>query len=220
MDFVIARVEAKDLPVVWPSLQREVRRGLTKGAGDTMTEQWLYGGVEDGSIDLWVLQRRDGEVLGGMFLKTIQRSRGTVLFVVDIVAGSGHGFRDYAAELLPKLREYGAMIGAYTIESVSRPGAARILSRLGCKPKAVIMELGDGLTTNRADHHDTAGSARSAARHDLGHDLGHDNRLDHRDEFGHDDRLYGRANVGHDDRVECRWDDGRGHVLRDDGRRH
>jgi hypothetical protein len=96
-----------------------------------------------GALDLWVVHKGI-EVLAGIFLLIENRERGKALVVLDVVAGSGRGFRDYAEDMLPRLREYGEMIGAYTVESVSRPGAARLLSRFGCKPKAVIMELNDG----------------------------------------------------------------------------
>jgi hypothetical protein len=94
-------------------------------------------------LDLWVVHR-DQEILGALFLKIEERERGKALVVLDVVAGTGRGFRQYAEDMLPRLREYGQMIGAYTVESVSRPGAARLLSRLGCRPKAMIMELNDG----------------------------------------------------------------------------
>lgn len=128
---------------VWLKLAPQIRRGLKKGAGDTLSERWLYEGVMSGALDLWVVHRED-DILGGMFLSIVERERGKALVVLNTVAGSGHGLQAYAAEMLPRLREYAEMVGAYTIESVSRPGAARLLSRLGCKPKAVIMELGDG----------------------------------------------------------------------------
>jgi hypothetical protein len=116
---------------------------MTKGSGDTLSEQDLFDSVTRGTVDLWLVHDAD-ELMGGMFLQVQRRERGKALLVVDVVAASGHGFRQYAEYMLPRLREYAEMIGAYTIESVSRPGAARILSRLGCKPKAMIMELGNG----------------------------------------------------------------------------
>ena len=142
----VGRAHPNDLSMIWTHLGPQIRRGLTKGAGDTMTERWLFDGVMNGELDLWIVH--DGsEILAGIFLQILERERGKVLFVVDIVAGSGHGFKDYAEYMLPKLREYGDMIGAYTIESHSRLGAARLLQRLGCKPKAMIMELGNGQST-------------------------------------------------------------------------
>jgi hypothetical protein len=139
----ISRAHAKDLPVIWRQLQPQIRRGLKRGAGDTLTEKGLFDGVTSGSLDLWVVHR-DDEILAGLFLMIEQRERGKALIVLDVVAGTGHGFRHYAEDIVPRLREYGEMVGAYTIEGVCRLGTARILSRMGCKPKAVIMELNNG----------------------------------------------------------------------------
>jgi hypothetical protein len=141
----ISRVQPRDLGEVWRKLLPQIRRGLSKGAGDTLSERGMYTGVIDGELDLWVVHRGD-EILGGMFLRIDQRDRGKALIVVDVVSGTGTGLKAYAEELLPRIREYGKMIGAYTIESYSRTGAARMLSRLGCRPKAMIMELSDGRT--------------------------------------------------------------------------
>jgi hypothetical protein len=139
----VSRAHEKDLSVIWPQLQPQIRHGLRRGAGDTLTERGLFDGVTSGGLDLWVVHRGD-EILGGLFLKIEIRERGKALVVLMIAAGSGKGLHRYLPDLLARIREYGTMIGAYTVESVSRPGAARLLSRLGCKPKAMIMELNDG----------------------------------------------------------------------------
>jgi hypothetical protein len=134
------------LLLVWPHIQPQIARGIARGAGDTISERGLFIGVVDGTLDLWVMNR-GSEILAGIFLRIDQRARGKALVVLDVVAGNGHHvgvFSEYARDIVPRLREYGQMIGAYTIESVSRPGAARLLSRLGCTPKAIIMELNDG----------------------------------------------------------------------------
>jgi hypothetical protein len=66
------------------------------------------------------------------------------LVVLEAVAGPGcKSYLEHATDLLPRLKEYGDMIGAYTIEAYCRNGAARMLSRLGCKPKAIVMEIRD-----------------------------------------------------------------------------
>src|SRR5262245_50759650 len=138
----VSRVEPSELPLVWPHLEEQIRRSLTKASGDTISERELANGVTEGRIDLWVIHSK-AEILAGLFLRIDKRDRGKALCVLDVVAGSGKGFRDYAEWILPRLREYGDMIGAYTVESYSRPGAARHLMRLGCKPKAYVMELRD-----------------------------------------------------------------------------
>jgi hypothetical protein len=141
--FAVSRAHPKDLVVIWPKLLPQILRGLRKGAGDTLTERGLLSGVQHGELDLWIVHR-DDEILAGIFLQIDQRERGKALVVLDVVAGSGKGFRHYAEDIVPRLREYGEMIGAYTVEGVCRLGTARLLSRLGCKPKAVIMELSNG----------------------------------------------------------------------------
>jgi hypothetical protein len=140
MTHTVSRVAPDDLLEVWMHLAPQIRSGLKKGAGDTLTEKWLYEGVMSGALDLWVVHKGQ-DILAGLFLLIENREPGKALVVLNTVAGSGHGFREFAEDMLPRLREYGQMIGAYTVESYSRPGAARILTRLGCKPKAVIMEL-------------------------------------------------------------------------------
>ena len=139
----VSRIKPEDLLVVWAKLVPQIRRGLRKGAGDTLSERGLFRAVVSGDLDLWVVH--DGsEIMGGLFLQIEKRERGVALVVLDVVAGTGRGLRDYAEMMLPRIREYGKMVGAYTIESVSRPGAARMLKSLGCRPKAIIMELSDG----------------------------------------------------------------------------
>lgn len=139
----VSRVRPDQLRQVWPWLQPQIWRGLERGAGDTLTEGMLYNGVMTGHLDLWAIHRGN-EILAGIFLRIDERAKGKALVVLDVVAGSGHDFASYTGDILTRLREYGDMIGAYTIESYSRLGAARILSRFGCKPKAMIMELRDG----------------------------------------------------------------------------
>jgi hypothetical protein len=146
MQYAVSRVYPNNLRTVWPKLLPNIRVGLRKGAGDTLTEQMLWEGVHSGEMDLWVIHSGD-EILAGLILQVHQRERGKALVVLMIAAGTGKSMRHYLPEILPRLREYGEMIGAYTVESVSRPGAARLLSRFGCKPKAMIMELSDGRHT-------------------------------------------------------------------------
>jgi len=139
-EWSVSRVHPADLLTVWHRLLPQIRQGLRKGAGDTLSERGLFSGVASGRLDLWVIHDGD-EVLAGMFLRIDERERGKALIVLNVV---GRDFKRYAKTMVPRLRDYGDLIGAYTIESVSRPGAARLLTRLGCKPKAVIMELGHG----------------------------------------------------------------------------
>lgn len=139
----VSRVGPNVLDAVWGKLLPQIRRGLSKGAGDTLSESGMYCAVALGTLELWVVHDGD-DIRAGLFMQIAKRDRGTALIVLDIVAGTGRGFRAYAEKMLPTIREYGDLIGAYTIESVSRPGAARLLRRLGCKPKAMIMELGNG----------------------------------------------------------------------------
>ena len=139
----VSRVSPNELPSVWEQLQPQIQRGLRKGAGGTLTEIGLFNDVACGSLDLWVVHR-DEDILAGIFLRIDERESGKALIVIDAVAGTGKGFMHYAEDIIPRLREYGQMVGAYTIEGVCRLGTARLLSRLGCKPKAVIMELNDG----------------------------------------------------------------------------
>lgn len=139
----ISRAHSKDLPWIWPKLSPQIKKGLKRGAGDTLTEKGLYHGVACGELDLWLVHR-DDDILAGLFLLIEERERGKALIVLDVVAGTGRGFSHYAEDIVPRLREYGEMIGAYTVEGVCRLGTARLLSGLGCKPKAVIMELYDG----------------------------------------------------------------------------
>ena len=140
MPWSVDRVEPYDITLVWGDLLPQIRRGLRKGGGDTMSEPMLFHGVLRGNFQLWVIHDGD-EVLAGLFFKTEHRERGIALIVLDVVAGSGKGFRNYATVMVPRIREFGRMIGAYTIEAVCRDGVARILADLGCKRKATIMEL-------------------------------------------------------------------------------
>jgi hypothetical protein len=127
---------------VWPVLQASIRRGLSAGAGDTLTEVQLFEGVQSGAMDMWVAHDGD-DIKGAVILQIDRRAQGKVLFVVMSVGLPGQAIACTEC-FLPRLREYGEMIGAYTVESWSRPGAARVLARYGCKPKAMIMELNDG----------------------------------------------------------------------------
>jgi hypothetical protein len=139
----VSKVYPDNLAEVWPRLLPGIRQGLRRGAGDTLSEDGLFHGVASRGVELWVAHRGD-EILAGVFLQIEKRERGRALVVLDVVAVGGRGFRQYAEKLLPIIREYATMIGAYTVEGVTRPGAARILTSLGCKPKAIIMELGNG----------------------------------------------------------------------------
>lgn len=136
----VSRVEPKDLLSVWGRLLPQIRRGLKRGMGDTMSERRLFSQVAHGDVDLWALHR-GSDVFAGIFLQTVERERGKALIILNVV---GSGFRENAEEMLKRFREYADMIGAYTIESYSRLGAARHLMRLGCKPKAIVMELRNG----------------------------------------------------------------------------
>jgi hypothetical protein len=139
----VSKVYPDNLAEVWPCLLPGIRRGLQRGAGDTLSAEGLFRGVITRGVELWLAHRGD-EIFAGVFLQIEKRERGRALVVLDVVAVNGRGFRQYAEKLLPIIREYATLIGAYTVEGVTRPGAARILTSLGCKPKAIIMELGNG----------------------------------------------------------------------------
>lgn len=142
----VSGVEADEFLSVWQVLLPSIRRGLERGAGDTLTEKGLFSGVARGDVLLW-LMRDDGDLVAAFFLQIDERDRGVALIVLNVVGVNGGGFsRRYVEEMLQRFREYGDMIGAYTIESYSRLGAARTLMRHGCKPKAMVMELRDGRT--------------------------------------------------------------------------
>lgn len=125
---------------MWQQIGPQVRRGLACGAGDTLSEQEMLSALLHGELELWAVHEGD-KVLGGLVLQIERRERGLALVVLMIAAAEGRGLRLYVPRLLALLRDYAELLGAYTIESVSRPGAARLLSRFGCKPKAVLMEL-------------------------------------------------------------------------------
>src|SRR5262245_22672536 len=91
-EWSVSRVAPGELPLVWPHLEKQIKRSLTKASGDTITERMLANGVTEGTIDLWVVHT-DAEILGGMFLRVEQRDRGKALCVLDIVAGTGKGFK-------------------------------------------------------------------------------------------------------------------------------
>lgn len=140
----VRRVMPKDLLPVWLQLLPQIKHGLKRGAADTLTENGLYTGIAHGELILWVMCHGP-EILAAFFLQIEVRPRGRALVVLNVVSGpSGKYPHQYNDEMLLRLREYGDMIGVYTIESVSRLGAARRLMRHGCKPKAMIMELRDG----------------------------------------------------------------------------
>jgi hypothetical protein len=138
----VSRVQPEQVLPVWQILLPQIRRGLKKGAGDTLDESGLFRDVASGRVILWVMHRGP-EIQAGVFLRVDERECGRALIVLEAVAGGGKGFLAHAESLLPRLREYGDMIGAYTIEAYCRRGTARVLSRLGCKPKAIVMEIRD-----------------------------------------------------------------------------
>ena len=71
----VSRVPPADLLMPWAQLAPQIRRSLTKGAGDTITERYLYEGVMSGALDLWVVHKGI-EILGGMFLRIDDREPG------------------------------------------------------------------------------------------------------------------------------------------------
>jgi hypothetical protein len=153
----VSRVEPKDLLAVWYQLVPQIRRGLKRGAGDTLTEKGLFNGVVNGETILWVVHCGE-DMVGALFLQIEVRERGKALIVLNVVAGRGQRvglYGRYGKEIITRLREYGDMVGAYTIESVSRLGAARLMMRHGCKPKAIVMEIRDGRIDQYAAVRDT-----------------------------------------------------------------
>ena len=139
----VSRAHPDDMLLIWPQIQPLIQRCLKKGLGETLTEPGLWAGVMTGGIDLWVVSE-GVEVKAGLFLQTVRRERGKALIILAAVANERGKAVEHTKELLPLIREYADMIGAYTVEACARLGTARILKRLGCKPKAIVMELKDG----------------------------------------------------------------------------
>jgi hypothetical protein len=136
----VSRVLPEQLPEVWPQVQPMVRRGLKRGAGDSTSEAEILSGIARGSMELWAVH--DGpDVLAVIVLQVQRREVGPAIFV-HLMAG--HDPATWSETVQGLLLDYQALVGAYTIEALARPGLAKRLKERGWKQKAITMEIGNG----------------------------------------------------------------------------
>jgi hypothetical protein len=129
-------VEPEFTPMAWEHVAPGIRRGLARGCGDSMTEEWLLGRLLAGDIQLWARSEDDGSITGSIIIAVVERDKGKA---IEVLMTTGDWWKEGVA--MNKLREYAAEIGAYTVEAIVRNGVVGRLTAEGWRQKAVVMDL-------------------------------------------------------------------------------
>lgn len=136
----VSHVPPESLESVWLKVQPMVSRGLTRGAGDSLTGDDICRGVLSGDLEMWAVH--DGpEIVSIVVLRIVRRARGLVVIVVLV---AGRDFSAWGQRIQSLIQDYAGLIGAVGIEATARPGMAKWLSAMGWRRKAEIMELDHG----------------------------------------------------------------------------
>lgn len=136
----VSSVQPEELDFVWLQVRPMIHRGLRHGAGDTVSEAEIYTDILEKRMELWAVHL-DEEVIAVVVLQILEREAGRALVVVLV---AGRNFWSWSEKVQNLISEYGALIGAYTIEAVARGGMSKWLDKMGWHKKAVIMELKNG----------------------------------------------------------------------------
>jgi hypothetical protein len=122
---------------VWQSQIDMIERGLRHGQGDDVSSFDILGKVLTGENILWVVHH-GSDVIAIVVLSVIKAPKKTKLFV-ELIAGRDMPlWYDQVQELLVDFKD---VIGADCIQSCSRPGMVKYMSKTGWSKKATIMEL-------------------------------------------------------------------------------
>lgn len=132
----VSAVPPSSALAVWSQIRPQALRALAHGWGDSLTEQELVGDILHGSKQLWAVHRGT-DVVAALVLACDERAKGKALMVV---CAAGRDFDLWSLTVQGLLDDYAALLGAYTIEAVCRPGMARKLEPLGWRRKAIVME--------------------------------------------------------------------------------
>lgn len=133
----IAQVEPIHLQAVWPSIQKQLRNGLTRACGDRLTEEGLINAILGERMELWVAIQ-DDEVLAGLVLQLVKRPRGRA---VVVVAMAGKNFHTWSDAMYHHLRGYMVSHECYCVEAIVRAGLTKWLHAYGWRSKATVMEM-------------------------------------------------------------------------------
>ena len=126
--------EAKE---AWAAFLPAIRRGLTRAGGD-LTASSLLEAAQSGALSLWSIEL-GGVAAGIAVIEVIDRPARAA---VSVILVAGRGMAGWIGPALGALERYRVLNGAHKAEAVCRPGMARLLRRMGWRPKGVIMESG------------------------------------------------------------------------------
>ena len=111
--------------------------GLRKGAGDTVSEEWLKESVKTGNMALWAIHSGT-DVTAVVILESIQYPKHKALSIILVAGSRFHEWEDEVEKLLMSLAD---LIGADTLESTCRHGMSKWLKNRGWRKKATLMEI-------------------------------------------------------------------------------
>jgi hypothetical protein len=123
--------DPQSLASTWSELRPQIQKALSKGAGDSTTEEYLFQMVLSGMAQAWVV----GEV-DALLLVSIHEHPNKKTVFVEICAGKD--MDSWLPEVEEKLRDYRDIIGADTIEMCGRRGFTKLSN---WRVKAYLMEL-------------------------------------------------------------------------------
>ncbi len=138
----VAGVEIQYVPrdrvrPVWDAILPQVERALARGMGDGTKPQYLLDAILQEHAQLWVA-RDEHELLAGIVI-SVKIHAACDKLVVQVVAGKD--MKRWMPLLLQHLEEMRKLTGTKCVEAFCRPGIAKYLKQLGCKQKAIVMEL-------------------------------------------------------------------------------
>lgn len=133
----VERVERDELQAIWPILKPQYDKMYHHGAGDTLTEADIIGGLMSGEYEMIVGYLADGRICGSCIYRYEAREKGVACQVIGIAGWNvdewTQPFMDYMDGLMERQ-------GCYTLETFARRGTATKLTQLGWRTKSVLME--------------------------------------------------------------------------------